>query len=281
MAKLYIICGHGGNPYDSGAVGNGYQEAERVRALAKRIKALGGSEVEVLDTSRNWYADGGISRLSLPKDACLLELHLDSASASARGGHVIIHGSFEPDKYDKALAEFISDMFAGRSITISKRTDLANPNRAAKRGINYRLIECCFISNKKDITKFNNNMDEVAKGILGAFGIGVKAEVKKEEPKKEEKPAKKSIAQLVKEVLAGKWGNGVARKKNLEEAGYSYAQVQNAVNKELGASPKQTVDIDDLARRTINGEFGNGEARKKALGSNYAAVQKRVNEMLS
>lgn len=284
MAKLYIICGHGGNPYDSGAVGHSYQEAERVRTLAKRIKALGGSEVEVLDTSRNWYADGGINSLSLPKDACLLELHLDSASASARGGHVIIYGGYEPDEYDNALAKFISGYFPGRSVTISKRTDLANPNRAANRGINYRLLECCFISNYEDLSKFNENMDEVAKGILGAFGIGVKAEVKKEEPEKKEEAkveAKKSIAQLVKEVLAGKWGNGAARKKALENAGYSYAQVQNAVNKELGASSYQTVDIDDLARRTINGEFGNGEARKKALGSNYAAVQKRVNEMLS
>ncbi|MGN8903975.1 hypothetical protein [Collinsella sp. HCP28S3_E5] len=38
--------------------------------------------------------------------------------------------------------------------------------------------------------------------------------------------------------------------------------------------------IDSLARRVIAGEFGNGEARKKALGSNYAAVQARVNQLL-
>lgn len=46
-------------------------------------------------------------------------------------------------------------------------------------------------------------------------------------------------------------------------------------------SDNNSVDIDDLARRTIRGEFGNGESRRKALGSNYSAVQKRVNEMLS
>lgn len=38
--------------------------------------------------------------------------------------------------------------------------------------------------------------------------------------------------------------------------------------------------IDDLAKETIRGNYGNGEARKKALGSNYSAVQARVNEML-
>ena len=36
-----------------------------------------------------------------------------------------------------------------------------------------------------------------------------------------------------------------------------------------------------LARRVIAGEFGSGDARKNALGSNYDAVQKRVNEILS
>ena len=41
------------------------------------------------------------------------------------------------------------------------------------------------------------------------------------------------------------------------------------------------VDIDALARAVINGDYGNGEERKRRLGANYAAVQRRVNEMLS
>jgi hypothetical protein len=45
------------------------------------------------------------------------------------------------------------------------------------------------------------------------------------------KPAKKSVATIAKEVMDGKWGNGVDRKKALEKAGYSYAAVQGEVNK--------------------------------------------------
>lgn len=90
--------------------------------------------------------------------------------------------------------------------------------------------------------------------------------------------SKKSVTDIAKEVINGKWGNGSDRKSRLEAAGYNYNEVQSKVNELCG---KSSVDIDDLARRTINGEFGNGDARKKALGSNYAAVQKRVNEMLS
>lgn len=39
-------------------------------------------------------------------------------------------------------------------------------------------------------------------------------------------------------------------------------------------------DIEQLARDVINGRYGYGEDRKKALGVNYDAVQKRVNEIL-
>ena len=66
MAHLYVIAGHGAG--DSGAVGNGYTEAERVRALANRIKALGGDNVTLGDVNRNYYADNGISKLSIPKE---------------------------------------------------------------------------------------------------------------------------------------------------------------------------------------------------------------------
>lgn len=170
MAKLYVICGHGAG--DPGACANGYTEAERVRALGARIAELGGDEVCLLDTSRDWYADGGINSLSIPSDACLVELHMDSASASARGGHVIIAaGAGGADAYDRALADFIAGVFPGRSQAIVERSDLANPNRALSRGINYRLVENGFITNIDDVLTFNNRMDEIAQGYLSAFGI--------------------------------------------------------------------------------------------------------------
>lgn len=49
------------------------------------------------------------------------------------------------------------------------------------------------------------------------------------------KPAKKTVAELVEEVLDGKWGNGDDRKNRLTAAGYDYEAVQNAVNAKLEA----------------------------------------------
>lgn len=169
MAHLFVIAGHGAG--DPGAIGYGYTEAERVRALAGRLSALGGGNVTIGDTSRDWYRSGLINTLNIPKDWCVLELHMDSAGASARGGHVIIKQGYSPDSCDNALANFIGSFMPGRANLIVGRNNLANVNRAANRGINYRLLECGFITNAGDITTFNTKMDELARGILSAFGI--------------------------------------------------------------------------------------------------------------
>ena len=46
-------------------------------------------------------------------------------------------------------------------------------------------------------------------------------------------PAKKSIDEIAKEVINGKWGNGNERKQKLQNAGYNYSQVQKRVNEML------------------------------------------------
>ena len=238
--KLFVICGHGAG--DTGACANGYEEAERVRVLGKKIKELGGSNVTLGDVDRDYYADNGISRLNLSKDYQIIELHMDSAVASARGAHIIIWHEFQPDEYDNALASFLCGMFPGRSTKIAKRDDLANPARAAAKGYGYRLAECGFISNKDDLKIFNANIEKIAKGILEAFGISTS------EP---DASGKKSISQIAKEVINGEWGNGDTRKKKLESAGYDYDAVQKEVNKQLGVSTSSSNGNTSSKKKTV------------------------------
>lgn len=238
--KLFVICGHGAG--DPGACANGYEEAERVRVLGKKIKELGGNNVMLGDVNRNFYEDDGIEKLTISKDYQIIELHMDKASASARGAHIIIWHEFKPDDYDNALASFLCGLFPGRSTKISKRGDLANPARAAVKGYGYRLAECGFISNKEDLEIFNNNIEKIAKGILEAFGISASGANSSNKPSAgkpssgNSSSSKKSISQVAKEVINGEWGNGDARKKKLEAAGYDYDAVQKEVNKQLGVS---------------------------------------------
>ena len=91
---------------------------------------------------------------------------------------------------------------------------------------------------------------------------------------------KKSVDELAQEVINGKWGDGEARKKKLEDAGYNYNAVQNRVN-EMLAKPKKSVA--EVAKDVIAGKYGNGDNRKKKLeaeGYDYDEVQAKVNQLL-
>lgn len=98
---------------------------------------------------------------------------------------------------------------------------------------------------------------------------------------------KKSVSEVAKEVIAGKWGNGTDRKASLEAAGYNYSEVQAEVNRQVSGSastPTATKSVATVAKEVIAGKWGNGDARKSALqaaGYDYSAVQKEVNAQLS
>lgn len=69
----------------------------------------------------------------------------------------------------------------------------------------------------------------------------------------------------------------------IQRAQYWYDQMAGGNTGASSPAPStssESVDIEQMAKDVINGKYGNGEARKQALGSNYAAVQARVNEML-
>ena len=69
-------------------------------------------------------------------------------------------------------------------------------------------------------------------GILGNVDIS-KFKYKTKKKTTSKATTKKSNEAIAKEVIAGKWGNGEARKKKLEKAGYNYKTIQALVNKLL------------------------------------------------
>ncbi|MEI4342414.1 peptidoglycan amidohydrolase family protein [Streptococcus suis] len=87
-------------------------------------------------------------------------------------------------------------------------------------------------------------------------------------------PAGKTLDTLVKETLAGKYGNGDQRKAAL---GPQYQAVMDRINGKT--SPVEKSD-EELAREVLAGKHGNGEDRKRSLGPRYPAVQKKVDELL-
>lgn len=154
------------------------------------------------------------------------------------------------------------------------------------------LMECGFMDSATDVPIILTDKfaDEVATGLVEVLvekGKLTKKEVKVEQPKPET-PAQnvKSLDEVAREVLAGKWGNGTDRKARLIAAGYDYAAVQAKVNeiatgKTSTPAPKKS--LDEVAREVIQGKWGNGTDRKNRLiaaGYDPAEVQKKVNKLL-
>jgi GH25 family lysozyme M1 (1,4-beta-N-acetylmuramidase)/LysM repeat protein len=86
-------------------------------------------------------------------------------------------------------------------------------------------------------------------------------------PAKPVAPAKKSVATLADEVIAGQWGTGQDRKNRLTKAGYDYNTVQKAVNAKL--ITKKPAATYYTVRR---GDTLSGIARK--YGTTVAAIQR-------
>lgn len=98
-------------------------------------------------------------------------------------------------------------------------------------------------------------------------------------------PAKQTIADIARLVIAGKMGNGAERVANIKNAGFDPSVVQSLVNDMLAptkpATPTRKTN-EEIAKEVLQGKWGNGADRKKrivAAGYNYDAIQKIVNKL--
>lgn len=82
--------------------------------------------------------------------------------------------------------------------------------------------------------KWGNGTDRKTKLTASGYNYDeVQAEVNKLLKKGTVSTNTKSVTDVAKEVISGKWGNGEARKKALTAAGYDYATIQKEVNRLL------------------------------------------------
>lgn len=225
MSKKLIALGHGRsktNVYDSGAKGNGTTEAEFLRgSFLTSLKKYAKNKIDFYE--KNMFANREADTIKGYDE--VIELHLDAASPTAKGGHVIIYKDYKPDAMDNRIGEVIKKHFGLRGNKMfDNRNDLYNLNVFTKRKIAYRLVELCFITNKANMDYFKKNVDLVAKELVEAI-----LNEKIEEPKQQKG---KYI------VKKGDTLNGIAKEHKI-----TLAQLMT-VNKQI--KDKDKIAIDDV-----------------------------------
>lgn len=194
--KILLIAGHGGTPYDSGAVGCGYTEAVETRRMAQAVAPLlrnYGFDVSIYDQSQDAYkvvTQGG--SLPLSGVSYVLEFHLNSAANDPSGNgittgtEIFVHTNEQGVTVEQAILRRVCALgFKNRGV--KRSSGLAVLRHVHSRGISHALIETCFIDDKDDMTlygqKFNDIARAIADGVAEGFGKEVddmtEAEVKK------------------------------------------------------------------------------------------------------
>lgn len=200
----------------------------------------------------------------------------------------ICEGKLDDADYFKRVYKEAVELFAYlcREFDLDPMKHIITHSEGYKKGIasNHADVMHWFPKHDKDMDDFRADVKkELNKGKNDVDTT--KPVTKPSTPPASAKPATKNIDTLAKEVIDGKHGSGDARKKSL---GANYDAVQKRVNELLNGESKKPAakpapkakSIDTLAQEVIDGKHGSGEARKKSLGSNFDAVQKRVNEMM-
>lgn len=194
--NILLIAGHGGTPYDSGAIGCSYTEAVETRRMAQAVAPLlrnYGFDVSIYDQSQDAYkvvTQGG--SLPLSGVSYVLEFHLNSAANDPSGNgittgtEIFVHTNEQGVSVEQAILRRVCALgFKNRGV--KRSSGLAVLRHVHSRGISHALVETCFIDDKDDMTlygqKFNDIARAIADGVAEGFGKEVddmtEAEVKK------------------------------------------------------------------------------------------------------
>jgi N-acetylmuramoyl-L-alanine amidase len=173
--KILLISGHGQG--DSGAVGNGYKEAnltrELVDLLAIELKKY--VNVEVYNKSRDAFKDVKNGNFNVGKYDYALEIHFNAFNGKAHGSEIYVTTRESGITVEQEIMKNMKKYFTLRGTDGVKREDFAVINTLKNKGISGALLEVCFIDSATDMKVYKNYKKDIAKdivvGIAKGFGL--------------------------------------------------------------------------------------------------------------
>ena len=260
--KILLIAGHGGSPYDSGAVGCGYTEAVETRRVATAIAPLlrnYGFEVVMYDQKNDAYKvlkNGG--SLPLSGVGYVIELHLNAAANDPQGNgkttgvEVLVHTAEKGITVEQAICRRIAALgFTSRGV--KRRSDLLVMNTVHRKGISHALIETCFVDDADDIKLYKAKFYDIARAIADGVAEGFGKTVQKED---DEVTQKKTVCIDGKNYTCDV----------IEKEGYNYVQLADLAQAGYGVTYDAKTQVPGIvAPMTRPGDIAVDQETQQAL----------------
>ena len=260
--KILLIAGHGGSPYDSGAVGCGYTEAVETRRMATAVAPLlrnYGFEVVMYDQKNDAYKvlkNGG--SLPLSGVGYVIELHLNAAANDPKGNgkttgvEVLVHTGETGITVEQAICRRIAALgFTSRGV--KRRGDLLVMNTVHRKGISHALIETCFVDDADDMKLYKAKFYDIARAIADGVAEGFGKTVQKED---DEVTQKKTVSIDGKNYTCDV----------IEKAGYNYIQLADLAQAGYGVTYDAKTKVPGIvAPMTRPGDIAVDEETQQAL----------------
>lgn len=177
--NILILNGHGAG--DSGALGNGYKEADLTRELADLVVSKLNTYAKVYryPRERNAYKDikNGVFTKYLPiafdKIDYAFEIHFNAFDGNAKGTEIYITKLEKGYSVEQAIVNNIASIgFSNRGV---KRSDFLVIKTLKNKGVSSALLETCFIDNANDMKTYQEHKNDIAQaivnGIVERFGL--------------------------------------------------------------------------------------------------------------
>lgn len=290
--KIALDAGHGLNTAGKQTPDGIKEWTLNDKVRDKIVSFLSAYDCEIIHTDNNeGKVDESLSsRVAKYKAAgvkAFVSIHHNAYTGNWNGATgVEVYTDKQPSAKDTELANCIYTKLVKYTGLRGRAIKKANYQVINQNAIPAVLVEGGFMDGTNDYKVITSEAGQtayakaVAEGLIEFLKLEKKAVVEKNETTS----AKKSITEIAKEVIAGKWGNGTDRKTKLQAAGYNYSEVQGKVNELLGkkTTPAKKTN-EQIAKEVIAGKWGNGSERKnklEAAGYNYSEIQKIVNKLI-
>lgn len=173
--KILLIAGHGEG--DPGAGGNGFWEADLTREVVTLLKPKLAEicEVDVADTSKNWYEYLKRNSFSFKGYDYVLEVHFNAYNKEAHGTEIIVTPSEQNTGVEAAILSQMCNTLGFTNRGIKRNGGLRVINTVKGQGVSSALLEVCFIDNAADMHTYthkkNELIDAIVNGIAEGFGL--------------------------------------------------------------------------------------------------------------